>query len=52
MNQSVMTQQQVAVPTTPPVAIPVREILPWAIFFGLLLSMVIYFIGTGREPSR
>jgi hypothetical protein len=28
-----------------PVAIPVREILPWAIFGGLLLMIGIYFVG-------
>jgi Probable cobalt transporter subunit (CbtB) len=28
-----------------PRAIPVREILPWAIFSGLLLVLGIYFVG-------
>ena len=28
-----------------PVAIPLREILPWAIFGGLLLMLGIYFVG-------
>jgi hypothetical protein len=28
-----------------PVAIPVREWLPWAIFAGLLLMLAIYFVG-------
>lgn len=28
-----------------PVAIPVREILPWAIFGGLALLIGIYFVG-------
>jgi len=28
-----------------PNAIPVREILPWAIFGGLLLILGIYFVG-------
>lgn len=27
------------------VAIPVREILPWAIFGSLLLTLAIYFVG-------
>lgn len=31
-------------PALPP-AIPVREILPWAIFAGLLLVLAIYFVG-------
>jgi len=28
-----------------PVAIPVREVLPWAIFGGLLLMVILYFVG-------
>jgi hypothetical protein len=32
-------------PTEHPVAIPVREVLPWAIFGGLLLMLAIYFVG-------
>jgi hypothetical protein len=28
-----------------PVAIPLRELLPWAIFAGLLLLLAIYFVG-------
>lgn len=32
-------------PFVHPVAIPVREILPWAIFAGLMLMLGIYFVG-------
>ncbi|TIV08726.1 MAG: CbtB-domain containing protein, partial [Mesorhizobium sp.] len=32
-------------PTYGPVAIPVRELLPWAIFAGLMLMLMIYFVG-------
>jgi Probable cobalt transporter subunit (CbtB) len=32
-------------PTTRPVAIPVRDVLPWAILGGLLLLLAIYFVG-------
>ena len=32
-------------PVIQPVAIPVRDILPWAIFAGLLLLLGIYFVG-------
>jgi len=28
-----------------PIAIPLHEILPWAIFAGLLLTLGIYFVG-------
>lgn len=26
--------------------LPVREILPWAFFFGLLMLVLLYFVGT------
>jgi hypothetical protein len=32
-------------PTLRPVAIPAREILPWAVFGGLLLLLALYFVG-------
>jgi hypothetical protein len=32
-------------PTAQPIAIPVREILPWAVFGGLLLLLALYFVG-------
>lgn len=32
-------------PLTVP-AIPVRQILPWAVFAGLLLLLVVYFVST------
>ena len=32
-------------PSHGPVAIPVRELLPWAILGGLLLMLAIYFVG-------
>ena len=32
-------------PTATPVAIPVREALPWVIFAGLILMLAIYFVG-------
>jgi hypothetical protein len=32
-------------PTDQPAAIPIREVLPWAIFGGLLLMLAIYFVG-------
>ena len=33
-------------PTTAPVAIPLREVLPWAILGSLVLLLAIYFVGT------
>ena len=32
-------------PTSQPIAIPVRELLPWAVFGGLLALLAIYFVG-------
>ena len=32
-------------PAARPAAIPLSEILPWAIFGGLLLLLAIYFVG-------
>ncbi len=33
------------VPAFPVPVIPVRELLPWAIFAGLILLLAIYFVG-------
>ncbi len=35
----------VLAPTAQPVAIPLKEILPWAIFAGLIALLAIYFVG-------
>ena len=32
-------------PVSEPVAIPLGDVLPWAIFAGLMLVLVIYFVG-------
>jgi Probable cobalt transporter subunit (CbtB) len=32
-------------PIDRPAAIPIRKVLPWAIFGGLLLMLAIYFVG-------
>lgn len=32
-------------PSAQPAAIPLREILPWAVFAGLLLMLGLYFVG-------
>ena len=34
-----------AAPVAAPVAIPVKEILPWAILGGLIVLMAYYFVG-------
>lgn len=37
--------QAVAIPAPIPLRIPIREILPWAIFAGVLALLVLYFVG-------
>ena len=32
-------------PAVSPAPIPVRDLLPWAIFVGLMLLLAIYFVG-------
>ena len=36
----------VSIPTPIPIRIPLREILPWAIFMGVLGLIALYFVGT------
>jgi hypothetical protein len=38
--------QPVAIP-----AIPVREVLPWALFGGLLMLLAIYFVGAEQGAT-
>ena len=38
-------------PSARPIAIPVREILPWAILGGLLLMLAIYFVGAEQGAT-
>jgi hypothetical protein len=44
-----------AAPVSPandaPVPIPVREVLPWAIFIGLILLIAIYFVGAEQGAT-
>jgi hypothetical protein len=37
--------QALAIPAPVPIRIPIREILPYAIFAGVLLLLVLYFVG-------
>ena len=38
-------------PSFAPVAIPVRELMPWAIFGGLMLLMGLYFVGSEQGAT-
>lgn len=47
-----------AVPTTPatptrpvPVSIPLREVLPWAVFMGALFLFLVYFVGAEQGAT-
>ncbi|MFG2114542.1 CbtB-domain containing protein [Streptomyces sp. NPDC048718] len=44
-----------AVPSTPavtvPVSLPLRSVLPWALFGGLLLLVALYFVGAEQGAT-
>jgi hypothetical protein len=44
-RRSIMNASTTLSPAVQPVAIPVRHILPWALFAGLLALLAIYFVG-------
>jgi hypothetical protein len=41
----------VLAPHTAPVAVPVGELLPWAVFGGLLLLVAVYFVGAEQGAT-
>jgi hypothetical protein len=41
-----VTTAAVAVPVPAPIRIPLREIVPWAIFGGILMLVLLYFVGS------
>jgi hypothetical protein len=45
-----MTMTSVA-PIAGPATIPVREILPWAIFGGLIFLLALYFVGAEQGAT-
>lgn len=47
MNQAVFPQSIAT--SMPPVAIPLRELMPWAVFASLLMLMLLYFVGTEQD---
>jgi hypothetical protein len=38
-------------PSQTPVSIPAREILPWAVFGGLLCLLALYFVGAEQGAT-
>ncbi|MEU6682777.1 CbtB domain-containing protein [Streptomyces sp. NPDC046832] len=47
--------QSVAQPTTTPTAapakLPIGAIVPWAVFFGILMLVLLYFVGVEQGAS-
>jgi hypothetical protein len=41
----------VAIPAVEPISIPIREILPWAIFLALIAIQMIYFVGAEQGAT-
>lgn len=41
----------VSKPLSKPVAIPVGELLPWTVFAGLILLLVLYFVGAEQGAT-
>ncbi|MGH3785153.1 MAG: CbtB domain-containing protein [Pseudonocardiaceae bacterium] len=41
----------VSVPAPIPIRIPIREILPWAIFMGILALILLYFVGAEQGAT-
>lgn len=46
-----MSATAIAVPTPIPVRIPLREIIPWAIFMGVLSLLLLYFVGAEQGAT-
>jgi hypothetical protein len=47
MSQAITSR---TLPAIPP-RIPVRELLPWAVFGGVLLLMLLYFVGAEQGAT-
>ena len=41
----------ISVPAPIPIRIPLREILPWAIFMGILGLLLLYFVGAEQGAT-
>jgi putative cobalt transporter subunit CbtB len=46
-----MTTSTLAPTATWPVAIPIRELLPWVIFAGLICLLGVYFVGAEQGAT-
>ena len=41
----------IASPVLEPVSIPLRELVPWAVFAGVILLLMIYFVGAEQGAT-
>jgi Probable cobalt transporter subunit (CbtB) len=41
----------ISVPAPAPIRIPLREILPWSIFIGVLGLLLLYFVGAEQGAT-
>jgi len=41
----------IAAPVFEPVSIPLRELAPWAIFGGVIMLLLIYFVGAEQGAT-
>jgi hypothetical protein len=41
----------VATPGVEPIPIPIRQILPWAVFLGVMALLMIYFVGAEQGAT-
>ena len=46
-----MTDLPVVVPKVTPVSIPLRDVLPWAVFAGVLMVFLLYLIGAEQGAT-
>ncbi|MGK9167284.1 CbtB-domain containing protein [Inquilinus limosus] len=48
MSDIAATARPVSIPVSP---IPVAEVLPWAVFAGLMLLLAVYFVGAEQGAT-
>jgi len=43
--------QAISRPTFEPVAIPLKDLIPWAIFGGIMFLLMVYFVGAEQGAT-
>ena len=46
-----VAQPTVTTPVTAPVKLPLKAIAPWAVFFGILMLILLYFVGAEQGAT-